>query len=284
MQAMAPTLVAARTARPPEGALACWGRPGAALMAPTPRSVHGFTLVELLVALAIMALLALMSWRGLDGMVRAQEGVRERMDGVASLQTGLAQWTADLEAIVDTAQVNAVDFDGRVLRLTRRDTGSADSPVRVVGWARRVIENQHGGNGSWARWQSPPVRSRAELQEAWARAQLWAQNASDAEKRREVAVAGLERWQIFYYRNDAWTNPLSSAGADTATLAPAAAGAPAPAPAAAASPPAAAQAQAPGMAPLPDGIRLVLTLSPGQPLAGVLTKDWIRPLLGGGKS
>ena len=59
MQAMAPTLVAARTARPPEGALACWGRPGAALMAPTPRSVHGFTLVELLVALAIMALLSI---------------------------------------------------------------------------------------------------------------------------------------------------------------------------------------------------------------------------------
>jgi hypothetical protein len=32
---MAPTLVAARTALPPEGAVPCLGRPGAAAMAPT---------------------------------------------------------------------------------------------------------------------------------------------------------------------------------------------------------------------------------------------------------
>ena len=35
---------------------------------------------------------------------------------------------------------------------------------------------------------------------------------------------------------------------------------------------------------VPDGIRVVLTLPAGQPLTGVLTKDWIRPTLGGGKS
>ena len=33
---------------------------------------RGFTLVELLVALMVMALLAVLSWRGLDGMTRAQ--------------------------------------------------------------------------------------------------------------------------------------------------------------------------------------------------------------------
>jgi general secretion pathway protein J len=34
---------------------------------------NGFTLIELLVALAAMALLSIMSWRGIDGMLRAQE-------------------------------------------------------------------------------------------------------------------------------------------------------------------------------------------------------------------
>ena len=38
----------------------------------TARTQRGFTLVELLVALFAMALLAIMSWRGLDGMTRAQ--------------------------------------------------------------------------------------------------------------------------------------------------------------------------------------------------------------------
>ena len=32
----------------------------------------------------------------------------------------------------------------------------------------------------------------------------------------------------------------------------------------------------------PDGVRLVLTLSHGQALSGTLTRDWVRPLLGGG--
>ena len=242
-------------------------------MATSLRPARGFTLIELLVALTVMALLALLSWRGLDGMVRVQGDMRQRMDSVVSLQTGLAQWSADLDAVVETAQVSGVDYDGRVLRLTRRDTTLADGPLRVVGWARRVIEGQHGGRGSWARWQSPPVRTRAELQDAWTRSQLWAQNPSDAEKLREVAVIGLDQWQIFYYRNNAWSNPLSAAG-DAGT--PAAAGA--------ASSPAASAAQDSAVAPMPDGIRLVLELSAGQPLTGPLTKDWIRPVLGGGKS
>lgn len=242
-------------------------------MAASLRPTRGFTLIELLVALSVMALMALLSWRGIDGMVRVQGDMRERMDAVVSLQTGLNQWQTDLDAVVETAQVSGIDYDGRVLRLTRRDSALADRPLRVVGWARRVIEGQHGGRGSWARWQSPPLRSRAELQDAWARAQLWAQNPSDAEKQREVAVVGLDQWQIFYYRNDAWSNPLSAAG-DASTAASASAG----------TSPAVSAAPGSALAPLPDGIRLVLTLSPGQPLTNVLTKDWIRPVLGGGKS
>lgn len=239
-------------------------------MAAPLRTERGFTLIELLVALTVMALLALLSWRGIDGMVRVQADMRERMDGVVGLQIGLTQWSTDLDAVVETGQVSGVDYDGRVLRLTRRDATVADSPVRVVGWARRVIDGQHGGRGSWARWQSPPLRTKAELQEAWTRVQLWAQNASDVEKRREVAVLGLEQWQVFYYRNNAWSNPLSTASAANTNT-----------------PTDAAASTAPTrsiLAPLPDGIRLVLTLSPGQALTNVLTKDWIRPVLGGGKS
>ncbi len=120
------------------------------------RPIHGFTLIELLVSLAVMALLALLSWRGIDGMTRAQVNMRERMDEVLTLQIGLTQWSADLDAVMETAQVSGIDYDGRVLRLTRRDTSSEGSPLRVVGWARRVIEGPENGRGSWARWQSPP--------------------------------------------------------------------------------------------------------------------------------
>ena len=61
--------------------------------------VSGFTLVELLVAIFIMALLTLLSWRGLDGMARSQRQTRQYTDELLTLQTGLAQWGADLDAL-----------------------------------------------------------------------------------------------------------------------------------------------------------------------------------------
>ena len=75
----------------------------------------------------------------------------------------------------------------------------------------------------------------------------------------------LEQWQIFYYRGNAWSNPLSSA--DGPAAAPPAASAPSPGEPAAA----------------PDGVRLVLTLPPGQAINGTLTRDWVRGSIGGGK-
>jgi general secretion pathway protein J len=35
---------------------------------------------------------------------------------------------------------------------------------------------------------------------------------------------------------------------------------------------------------LPDGVRLVLQLPPGETISGTLTRDWVRPTLSGGKS
>jgi general secretion pathway protein J len=279
---------------PPRSLAAC--PPGAPAVRPVRRRplrhlARGFTLIEVLVALSVMALLALLSWRGLDGMARVQADMRERVDGVVSVQTGLSQWSSDLDAVVETALVSGIDYDGRVLRLTRRDASLAGSPLRVVGWARRVIDGAQDGRAAWARWQSQPLRTRAELQEAWEQVANWAQSPSAADKQREVAVLGLDQWQIFYYRNNAWTNPLSSASATGVSAAQVAA-VPVPAipaipaiPASGATtsstaipPPAPTGIGLNGSAlvPLPDGIRLILSLSAGQPLTGVLTKDWLR--------
>ena len=247
-------------------------------MATGARLQRGFTQIELLVALSVMALLALLSWRGLDGMARAQASVRGRMDGVVSLQIGLSQWSADLDAIIETGQVNGLDFDGRVLRLTRRDTSTDGSPLRVVGWTRRMIDGQAGAAGSWARWQSLPLYTQPELQQAWAQVQLWGQNPGAAEKLREVAIVGLDQWQVFYYRNNAWSNSLSTASDNTAAGI-------SPPPAAGSAPALPPPMPLPGaLAPIPDGVRLVLNLAAGQPLTGAVVKDWIRPTLGGGKS
>ena len=219
---------------------------------------RGFTLVELLVALFAMALLAVMSWRGLDGMTRAQAITAARADDVLTLQVGLAQWGADLDAIIQLPRVAALDWNGRVLRMTRRDTTSAASGVLVVAWTRR--------DGQWLRWQSSPATLRGDLDRAWQQADQWSQTPGDQDRRLEVAITPLQDWQIFYFRRNAWTNPLSSAAG-----VPVAGGTPNPV------------QLAPQVA-LPDGIRLVLTLPASQAIGGKLTVDWVRPTLGGDRA
>ena len=224
---------------------------------------RGFTLVELLVALAAMALLSLMAWRGIDAMGRAQASTRIFSADVQALQAGLGQWTSDLDAVAVMPAVKALDFDGRVLRITRRwsyadpmatDTDAAGVGLRVVAWGLRDID----GRRQWSRWQSAVVRTRAQWAEAWQQAEWWGQNRTEALRQGEVAIAGAKDWQIFYFRNNAWTSPLSSA-ADGATA-------------------------TPEQAPLPDGVRLILGLAPGQAVSGRLTRDWVRPTLGPGGS
>lgn len=230
---------------------------------------RGFTLIELLVAISLMALMTVLSWRGLDGVSRAQVRLQEQSDDVLALQATLAQWGSDLEAMAEQPDTPSLDWDGRVLRVVRRSTGVPGEGLQVVAWSRRSV----AGQGQWLRWQSPPLLTRRELLLAWQKAQVWAQTPGDDDRLREVRTVALDGWQVFYYRGNAWSNPLSSADSaatESGTAVSAASGASAAVPA--------------SMAPaVPDGVRLVLTLAPGQAINGTLTRDWVRGTMAGGK-
>ena len=231
------------------------------------RQAQGFTLIEVLVALSVMALMALLSWRAIDGMARVQAATTQRSDQLLTLQAGLAQFKFDLNAMAQTPRTTSLDWDGRVLRVTRLAPDVSDG-LQVVAWTRRF-----DADGQWLRWQSPPSRIWGNWLQSWEQAAQWARNPSTESKKFETPVTSLVDWQIFYFRNNAWTNPLSSDAAGAVPIV----GAAPPAPVAPASNRAGNSAQTV----VPDGIRLVLNLPPGDGLDGKLTQDWVRPTLGG---
>ena len=205
----------------------------------------GFTLIELLIAITLMAVLAGLSWRGLDSLMRSRDITQAQVNKTAVLQTVLAQWQADLNAIQAVPNIAdaGVLWDGRTLRITRRATAwradGADAGLWVVAWTLR--------NNQWLRWQSPPLQTRAALQQAWANAERWGQNPSSDDAAFETKLISLEAWQLTYFRGNAWTNPLSSAGSNTS------------------------------QGTLPDAVRLQIDLPASTGVRGRITLDWVRP-------
>jgi general secretion pathway protein J len=209
----------------------------------------GFTLVEVLVALMIMAILAGMAWQGVAGIVRTRDASEARMQQTLRLNTVVAQWEQDLAALQETPSVPALLFDGASLRLTRR---SADG-LQVVVWSLRAASGltpagsaDAATGNTWLRWVGPAVKTQAELQESWLRTQQF-QGVEPGQLR---VIEGVSQWQVYFFRDTAWTNAQSSgdsAGGGTTFV--------------------------PTRVKLPTGVRLVLTLAPGQAREGNLTRD-----------
>lgn len=224
----------------------------------------GFTLVEVLVALVVMAVIAALGWQGVDGMLRAREGTRAAIERTTLLNTVLTQWEQDLQAVFDSGStVPALSFDGQTLRISRvaaRD--GADSGVQMVAWALR--------SGVWTRWAGPPVTKGAALQDQW----LASQQLLGNEAQQVRLLDGVDEWQVYFYRDGRMTNAQSTGNVVLTPTAAAPAGTAASRAAESSAAPPAPNAPNPPPSPLrqrellPDGIQLVLKLR-GQ----TLTRD-----------
>jgi general secretion pathway protein J len=229
---------------------------------------HGFTLIEVLVALVLVSLMSLLAWRGINGMHQAVQQTAEYEQGAQRLSTTLAQWTVDLDALTETGVVKAMDYDGQLLRLTRRSSDAAG--VVVVGWVIR--------SGRLLRYASSTVTDKTALQAAYLAAARWGRTPLPEDAGRTVDLLAVNNWQIFYYRGDGWSNSLSSAGASN-SVGNAGGGGGGGGGGAGGSVAGIANAP-PSVDVLPDGVRLILDIAPGAGLTGLITRDWVQPTLG----
>ena len=157
---------------------------------------RGFTLVELLVAISILAMVAVLGWRGLDGIVRARVALTEQMETTRGMQLAFAQMQSDCEHMaVDPDLLDRRTFlladDNRMTLV--RTSFIENEPMRLQVVAYRVRD------GVLTRRESIGTRDLVQLD------LLWKAATSDADPTPPVALqAGVTGMLIRTWENNQW--------------------------------------------------------------------------------
>ena len=82
-------------------------------MARRNHSAAGFTLIELLVAIGILAMVAVLGWRGLDSIMRSREVLTGQLEQARGMQLAFAQMQSDCDHLAGAGQSNTL-LNGRL--------------------------------------------------------------------------------------------------------------------------------------------------------------------------
>ncbi|WP_028229091.1 PulJ/GspJ family protein [Paraburkholderia ferrariae] len=126
------------------------------------RGVRGFTLIELLVAIAILAVVAILSWRGLDQIMRGRDTITRSMADERVFAQMFDQMRIDCRqaASDDEAGASAISLEGGVLQIVRAFAVPPGAAPRLQVVRYRVTE------GRVVRYASPPIANLGELRRA----------------------------------------------------------------------------------------------------------------------
>jgi general secretion pathway protein J len=168
------------------------------------RRARGFTLVELLVAISILGMVAVLGWRGLDGIVRARAGLTDQMEVTRGMQLAFAQMQSDCEHLAAADLVGSrptlVAEEGRLTLVRTVFLENTASRVQVV--AYRLVD------GVLLRRESNATRDLSQLD------LLWKAAISDTDTTPPVALqSGIAAMQMLVWQNGTWRQSVVTAPA-----------------------------------------------------------------------
>ena len=164
---------------------------------------RAFTLIELLVAVSILAIVAVLGWRGLDGIVRARVALTEQLETARGMQLALAQMQSDCEHLVKPGSVQGRPF---LLSGTDRLTLVRNVFVENEPTVFQVVAYRVAG-GVLTRRESLGTRDLTQLDV------VWMATISDTDSNVPVALQnGVTAMQVMNWENNGWRLAAQSGG------------------------------------------------------------------------
>jgi len=151
---------------------------------------RGFTLIELLVAISIMAIVAVLGWRGLDTIIRSRVSLNEELERTRGLQLAFAQMQSDSDHFAKKEDIgNRPNLAVQPGRLTMVRMVFADNqPSRA-----QVVSYRIDG-GVLTRRESAATRDLRELDTAWTTALADTTEAPSVALHSGVSAMTIRSW------------------------------------------------------------------------------------------
>ncbi|WP_431475711.1 PulJ/GspJ family protein [Massilia eburnea] len=166
------------------------------------KNARGFTLIELLVAITVLAIVAVLGWRGLDGIVRSREQLTQNMEQTRGTQLTFAQMQSDLEQIADKQLLrerqNMLAESNRLVFVRTVMVENAASQLQVVSYTIR--------DGLLSRTESRGARDLLQLDA------LWKAALEQANTQAMVGLqAGVANMEFRVWEGGGWRQPNNAA-------------------------------------------------------------------------
>ena len=148
---------------------------------------HGLTLVELLVAISIMAFVAVLGWRGLDSITRARASLNQELEQTRGMQLAFAQMQTDCMNVMNAAELDGrapVQIDPARITLIRRTQPEAQpGALQLVTYRLR--------DGLLTREESQPTRDLTRLEQYAQLVQSTAPSVTQSQVRLQAGVQAM---------------------------------------------------------------------------------------------
>ena len=176
------------------------------------RRRRGFTLIELLVAISILAIVAVLGWRGLDGIVRARIALTAQMEQTRGMQLAFAQMQSDCEHLAGVG-AGAALLHGRPNLAADNDSLTLVRTVLAENEPSQVqVVSYRVKDGLLTRRESAGTRDLIQLDVLW-KAALGDTDGGGAAVTLQSGVSGMA---MRLWENGSWRavggNPTGGAG------------------------------------------------------------------------